>query len=127
MTKDNKNKKDGHTKQEAPKPKFADKFPSKAPKKDVAPEVTQADLDEARAQTVRIAADFENFRKRTEKDIQEAKNYSVNAFARDMIEILENLYRAEESIDIEKVKNDDTLKQIYTGVELIKKIYDRYV
>ena len=68
-----------------------------------------------------LAAEVDNLRKRHVKEIEDAHKFAVSNFAKDMIEVLENLFRAEESIDSEKVKQDETLGQIFNGVELTKK------
>ncbi len=77
-----------------------------------------------------LAADYDNYRKRVQKDIEEAKKYSISNFAKDLIDVLENLYRAESSINVEELESNKTLKQIFTGVELTKKslmdIFQRY-
>lgn len=72
-------------------------------------------------QMMRIAAEFENFRKRSARELEDASNFAITKFARDMIEVLENLHRAEASINTEQLDNDPVLKQIFSGVELTKK------
>jgi len=77
-----------------------------------------------------LAADYDNYRKRIAKDIEEATKYSISKFAKDLIDVLENLHRAEDSINTEDLESNKTLKQIFTGVELTKKslidIFERY-
>lgn len=72
-------------------------------------------------QMMRIAAEFDNFRKRSARELEDASNFAITKFARDMIEVLENLHRAEASINTEQLDNDPVLKQIFSGVELTKK------
>jgi molecular chaperone GrpE len=77
-----------------------------------------------------LAADYDNYRKRVAKDMEEASKYSISKFAKDLIEVLENLHRAESSINTDELESNNTLKQIFTGVELTKKslidIFERY-
>jgi molecular chaperone GrpE len=81
-------------------------------------------------QILRLAADFENFRKRSAKEIEESNKFGITKFARDLIEVLENLYRAESSINTEQLESNSVLKNIFSGVELTKKslidILERY-
>lgn len=68
-----------------------------------------------------LAADYDNYRKRAHKEKEESARYSISKFASEMIDVLENLYRAEDSINTEELDANPTLKQIFTGVELTKK------
>lgn len=81
-------------------------------------------------QVMVLAADYDNYRKRVAKDIEETTKYSISKFAKDLIDVLENLHRAEESINVDDLEANKTLKQIFTGVELTKKslidIFERY-
>ena len=49
-------------------------------------------------QALRALAEAENARRRAKIDVEEASKYSVTGFARDLINVLENLVRAEENI-----------------------------
>ena len=86
-----------------------------------------AELKEALA---RVSAEYENYRKRAQKDIDGARDSAISSFAKDITEVLENLYRAIGSIDQERVSEDNTLKQIFDGVVMIQKscisIFERY-
>jgi molecular chaperone GrpE len=68
-----------------------------------------------------VAADYDNYKKRIYREQEENKKFAITSIAKELIDVLENLYRAEESIDLEKLHNNETLKQIFTGVELTKK------
>jgi molecular chaperone GrpE len=72
-------------------------------------------------QALRLAAEIENLRKRNQRDLEEEKKYAITKFARELIEVLENLYRAESSINTEELDKNPALKQIFSGVELTKK------
>ena len=49
-------------------------------------------------QALRAMAEAENTRRRAERDMEENSKYAVTGFARDLISVLENLYRAEENL-----------------------------
>jgi molecular chaperone GrpE len=65
---------------------------------------------------LREKAENENLRRRAHKEIDEAGKYAVTSFARDLIEVLENMQRAV-----------DSLSQVATEIEEIKKVLDGVV
>lgn len=77
---------------------------------------------------LRALAEAENTRKRAQKDIEEASKYSISGFARDLINVLENLVRAEENIPAADLENK-TVQSIKEGVTLTKndliKVFER--
>jgi len=89
-------------------------------------EQCQADLAEARAalaeaeeKVLRIHADFDNSRKRIEKDKANAVAYANEAFASDMLSILDSFESAFASIDqIDTEDAADALAKIKEGLEL---------
>lgn len=54
-------------------------------------EAEKADLTD---RLVRLAADMENLRRRTERDVQDARRYAVQRFAADVLVVGDNLKRA---------------------------------
>jgi len=81
----------------------------------------QEELDATKSKVLILAAELDNLRKRHTKEIEDSHKFAVSNFAKDMLDVLENLYRAEESIDTTKIETDETLRQIFNGVELTKK------
>jgi molecular chaperone GrpE len=68
---------------------------------------------------LRTLAEMENLRRRTEREAADARTYAVTAFARDMLNVVDNLTRALESLpDNARVAGDDVLKSLIDGVEL---------
>lgn len=68
---------------------------------------------------LRAVADMQNLRKRTQREIQDAKMFSVSAFAKDMLGVSDNLRRTVEAAP--KGENgvvDDNLKTLLDGVEM---------
>ena len=67
-------------------------------------------------------ADMENLRRRTEKEIVDARTYAVSSFARDMLTVADNMRRGIESIPIDQRTNaDGALKTLLEGVELTER------
>ena len=68
---------------------------------------------------LRTLAEMENLRRRTERESADARTYAVTAFARDMLNVVDNLTRALESLpENARTAGDDVLKSLIDGVEL---------
>jgi len=68
---------------------------------------------------LRTLAEMENLRRRTEREVADAKNYGVTNLARDMLNVADNLARALEHIPAEVRANaDGEFKSLIEGVEL---------
>jgi molecular chaperone GrpE len=68
---------------------------------------------------LRAHAEMENTRRRAEKDVADARNFSIAGFARDMLAVADNLGRALEAVDPAlREAADATLKGLLEGVEL---------
>lgn len=72
-------------------------------------------------QMLRLAADMENLRKRTQRDIADAKAYSIANFARDMLSVSDNLRRALDAIAPEALETDANVKALAEGVEMTER------
>ena len=71
---------------------------------------------------LRTLAEMENLRRRTDKEIADAKAYGVTSFARDMLVFTDNLRRAIESIPQEvRQGSDGPLKSIVEGIEVTER------
>ncbi|MCW6508495.1 nucleotide exchange factor GrpE [Lichenifustis flavocetrariae] len=70
---------------------------------------------------LRLMADMENMRRRTEKEVTDAKIYGVSNFAREMLNVVDNLRRAVSSVPAEAVGAAGPLKTLLEGVELTEK------
>ncbi|VEJ44648.1 nucleotide exchange factor GrpE [Bartonella vinsonii] len=81
----------------------------------------QSENKELKDQILRLAADMENLRRRTARDIADAKAYSIASFARDMLSVSDNLNRALEAIPEGAKENDAGLKTLAEGVEMTER------
>ncbi len=71
-------------------------------------------------QILRLAADSENLRKRTTKQVDDAGKFAINNFAKDLIDVLENLYLATNNIPVDSLDKNEHLNSIFKGVEMTK-------
>ena len=76
------------------------------------------EIQDLKDQRLRAAAELENFRKRAEKDQADALKYGVSNFAKEIINIKDNVERAQSSIS-EDVRSNDAVKSVVEGLDLI--------
>ena len=76
------------------------------------------EIQALKEQRLRAAAELENFRKRAEKDQADALKYGVSNFAKEIINIKDNVERAQSSIS-EDVRSNDAVKSIVEGLDMI--------
>ncbi|KAE9530441.1 nucleotide exchange factor GrpE [Testudinibacter aquarius] len=67
---------------------------------------------------LRSRAEIENIRRRAEQDVEKAHNFALEKFAKELLEVIDNLERA---LDLNTQAIDDTGKAIFDGVELTYK------
>jgi molecular chaperone GrpE len=97
--------------------------PAPDPAADIARlEAEKADLTD---RLVRLAAEMDNLRKRTERDVQDARKYAVSKFAGDMLVVGDNLKRTLEAVPAEKMAEDEALKALVEGVEVTGREMER--
>ncbi|PTM39327.1 nucleotide exchange factor GrpE [Bosea sp. 124] len=82
----------------------------------------EAERDDLKDKLLRTLADMENLRRRTEREIGDAKAYAVTSFARDMLGSADNLRRALESLpESARAAEEPALKALIEGVELTER------
>ncbi len=77
---------------------------------------------ESRDKMLRTLAEMENLRKRTAREVADARTYSISGFARDVLDIADNLQRALDAVPADtKASADPGLKALIEGVELTER------
>ena len=77
---------------------------------------------ESRDKMLRTLAEMENLRKRTTREVADARTYGISGFARDILDIADNLQRALDAVPAEaKESADPGLKALIEGVELTER------
>lgn len=85
-------------------------------------ELLKAENGELRDKYLRLAAEMDNLRRRTERDVKDAKTYSVASFARDMLAVSDNLRRGLEAIPADALAAEEAgLKALVEGVEMTER------
>ncbi len=80
------------------------------------------EVEELRDKLLRTAAEAENVRRRSQREVADAKSFSIANFARDMLGVADNLTRALEAIPEDARKNGDPgFAALIEGVELTQK------
>ena len=82
-------------------------------------EQEKSDLND---QFLRAHAEMENLRRRTQKDVADARSYSIAGFAREMLQVADNLRRAIDAVPEDARESGDTgLKTLIEGVEMTER------
>jgi molecular chaperone GrpE len=78
--------------------------------------------EELKDKALRIVADMENLRRRTARDVHDARSYAVTNFARDMLSVSDNLRRALDAIPAETRQTADAgFTSLVEGVEITER------
>ena len=78
--------------------------------------------EELKDRALRVAADMENLRRRTARDVHDARAYAIANFARDMLSVSDNLRRALDAIPAEaKASGDAGFRAFIDGVDITER------
>jgi molecular chaperone GrpE len=82
----------------------------------------EAEKTDLKDKLLRMLADMENLRRRTAREITDARTYAVTNFARDMLTVADNIRRALESVPGEARETaEGALKGLIEGIELTER------
>jgi molecular chaperone GrpE len=71
---------------------------------------------------LRTLAEMENLRRRTERDVGDARQYAIASFARDVVAVADNMGRALAAVDAEvRASADPGAQALIEGVELTER------
>ena len=76
----------------------------------------EAEAAEHKDRALRAMAEVENVRRRAQREAEDFKKYAVTNFARELLNVADNLRRALTSVDPGRVQ-DDVVKNLLAGVE----------
>jgi molecular chaperone GrpE len=85
-------------------------------------EALTKEVADAKDRMLRTLAEMENLRKRTAREVSDARTYGISGFARDVLDIVDNLQRALDAVPAEaRAAADPGLKALIEGVELTER------
>ncbi|MBO0753534.1 MAG: nucleotide exchange factor GrpE, partial [Bradyrhizobiaceae bacterium] len=79
------------------------------------------EVAETKDKLLRALAEMENLRRRTEREVADARTYGVTGLARDLIGVADDLRRALDAADESAAIIDGPAKALCEGVELIER------
>lgn len=82
-------------------------------------ETITAERNKLREQLLRTAADFDNFRKRSKRDIDEARQRGKDDLVRELLPVFDNLERAVHTAD-----SASDSKSVLDGVRMVLKLFE---
>jgi molecular chaperone GrpE len=75
-------------------------------------------------QLLRALAEAENVRRRAQREREDAAKYAITNFARDVLQVSDNLHRALEAIPAAALAEDEALKNLHEGVSATERQLD---
>jgi molecular chaperone GrpE len=82
----------------------------------------QQEAAELKDKLLRTLAEMENLRKRTEREVADSRLYGVTSFARDILNVADNMHRALNALDVElREQANAGVKALLDGVELTER------
>ena len=110
------------TKQEEVKNKDSSDENKKNNKKEKAVKLTvEQQLEKAKSDLLLSIADMQNMRKRTDEEIVNVRKYGASTLARDLFSVADNLRMAIMSITEQDKENNQTLKNLSFGLDMVVK------
>ncbi|GBD44146.1 Protein GrpE [bacterium HR40] len=90
----------------------------------------EAELAELRERHLRVLAELDNVHKRQARELEEVRRRAVGDFARELLEVADNLRRAIESVPRDELERNELLLNLVTGVEMTERqlleVFRRY-
>ncbi len=84
--------------------------------------LAQREAAEYKDKLLRTLAEMENLRRRTERQVVDARTYGIASFAREVLAVADNMHRALEAIGPElREQGDAKTKSLIEGVELTER------
>jgi molecular chaperone GrpE len=85
-------------------------------------EAARRDAAELKDRLLRTLAEMENLRRRSEREVADARAYGIAGFARDILGVADNMRRALDTIDADlREKAGDGVKPLIDGIDLTER------
>jgi molecular chaperone GrpE len=106
---------------DAERPDAATGGQAEAPAGATAVETLTAELTEMKDRWLRAEAEMQNLRARTRREVDEARQYAVQRFARDVVEMAENLRRGLDSLPAPEADEPELMTKLRGGFEGVER------
>lgn len=73
----------------------------------------------------RAVADFRNLQETTKKEMQKAKDFALQKFAKDLLESLDNFGLALNSVKEETLETNEEVKNLFDGVSMTRTVFEK--
>lgn len=83
--------------------------------------VLQADLETSKTDVLRLVADMDNLRKRTEREKQDMAKFAISKFAEDIVGVADNFERALAAVPAGAAEADPALSSLVEGVSMTER------
>lgn len=87
-------------------------------------EAARQEAVQLKDQLLRALAEAENVRRRAQREREDAAKYAIANFARDVLQVSDNLHRALEAIPQAALASDEALKNLHEGVSATERQLD---
>lgn len=77
----------------------------------------EAQVTELKDQMLRALAEAENVRRRAQRDVEDATKFAVTRFARDLLNVADNLGRALQAVPADRASLGETMQNVIVGIE----------
>lgn len=85
--------------------------------------VLEAEATEFKDKWMRAEAETQNVRARARRDVEDARNFAVQRFARDVVEVVETLERAIASLPAASAEEPPVLAKMREGIEATQRMF----
>src|ERR1043165_4108448 len=87
-------------------------------------EAARQEATQLKDQLLRALAEAENVRRRAQREREDASKYAITNFARDVLQVSDNLHRALEAIPAAALAEDEALRNLHEGVTATERQLD---
>lgn len=88
-------------------------------------EESETEAKMAHDRFLRVSAEFENYKKRAQREVDDFRKYANEAILKDLLTVVDNLERAVESSS-EKCENDQLLEGVDLTLKEILKVFEKF-
>jgi molecular chaperone GrpE len=87
-------------------------------------DAARQEASQLKDQLLRALAEAENVRRRAQREREDASKYAITNFARDVLQVSDNLHRALEAIPASALAEDEALRNLHEGVTATERQLD---